>query len=184
MRDAAAIAAVHSASWRAAYADLLPQAYLDTLHPSRLTRLWSRRLRARSRGIDRRLQPVICVAVVEDRVLGFSEVGPARRRDLHGFSGEIFYLYVHPTAFRQGIGRALYWHGLALLEARRFLWVVVRVLQGNLPARRFYERMGLRLDGHVEADRSFDPPVRVVRFAGALNPVFDFEALGRRRGSS
>ena len=53
------------------------------------------------------------------------------------------------------------------------MWVLAR----NEGARRFYEREGLRLDGESRWD-SFGPrSVPVVRYAKALNPIVDFEAL-------
>ncbi|MEV0378402.1 GNAT family N-acetyltransferase [Nonomuraea sp. NPDC050643] len=56
-------------------------------------------------------------------------------------------LVVHPSALRQGIGRALVKEVMARAAGRR---VVVSTGRDNAPARRLYERLGFVAAGEVE----------------------------------
>ena len=72
--DAAAIAAVHVASWRAAYVGLLPDIVLDGLSVAQRARHW-RHVLAPDSG-DR-----VVVAESDGQLLGFAQVGPATDAD-------------------------------------------------------------------------------------------------------
>ncbi|MFE7546875.1 GNAT family N-acetyltransferase [Streptomyces gardneri] len=64
--DAAALAGVHVRSWQAAYRDLLPGPYLDSLDPEERAALWRDRLTATDR-------PTVLLATEADgRVVAFS----------------------------------------------------------------------------------------------------------------
>ncbi|HYU16362.1 MAG TPA: GNAT family N-acetyltransferase, partial [Candidatus Acidoferrum sp.] len=131
----------------------------------------------RGRGDD-----LVLVAELGGDVVGFSLSRPCRDDpDLAGFAGEIQMLYVHPSAQRRRLGRALFERARAELSARRLFWLVVWVVEENHAARAFYRRVGLRPDGGRRTDHLAGEPVAVIRYAGPLNPVVDFEALVRPR---
>jgi GNAT superfamily N-acetyltransferase len=138
--DAAAIARVHVQSWREAYHALIPQPYLDQLSLSAHERQWRRGFADGGWAF---------VAEWERRVVGFGSGGLSRgRRDI---SGELYVLYVLDACHRRGVGRALFdacHYELARCGHRGLL---ARVLAGNEPARRFYERLGgeLAAEGSV-----------------------------------
>ena len=73
---------------------------------------------------------------------------------LHG--GMVEHLYVRPDLLRRGIGSALLQRAKERLPSGFRLWV----FQENVPARRFYERHGLRLieesDGSRNEERTPD----------------------------
>lgn len=79
-------------------------------------------------------------------------------------AGEVYAIYIEPTALRRGHGRRLLAHAMADLAARGFDPIVVWVLDANVSARRFYEAAGLRADGS-RATIDFDgAPVDEVRY--------------------
>jgi GNAT superfamily N-acetyltransferase len=144
--DAAAIADVHVRSWQSAYRGLLPENFLD-------------QLRAEDRAAGYELgsleprAPKSLIAMLGERVAGFTTIGPSRDADAAS-AGELRALYVDPDYWRGGVGRAL------LLEARRRLReagyheALLWVLDGNTIAERFYRADGWQPDG---ATREEDP---------------------------
>lgn len=149
--DAEAIADVHVASWRAAYAALLPPAVLDGLSVAQRARHWRRVL---SPGSPDR------VVVAEDagRVVGFAHVGPAHDADVGPGTGQLHTIYLVPDQWGAGTGRLVHDAGLARLgdagSDRAVLWM----LSTNARAAAFYERRGWVRDGRI----------RVQQFGGAV----------------
>ncbi len=134
--DAVVIAAVHAASWRSAYAGILPDEYLAGLSVPRLAAGYDRMIRA---GQNLLVAARTNVAKGEGpRVVGFAAGAPVQG----GLAeAEISLLYVLDDWRDQGIGRRLMRSlgvGLASQGARSaFLWV----LRDN-PNRWFYRRLG------------------------------------------
>ena len=116
-RDVAAAAAVASASYRAAFAAILPEDALARRTPDSFVPRFSAALG--------RLR----VAEVDGRVVGFALAT----------GGHLDMLFIDPAAQGTGAGRAL----LAEAEARGV--VSLECFRANLAARRFYERAGWRL---------------------------------------
>lgn len=176
--DARAIAQIHVTGWQTAYHDLLPARYLASLDAAEAGPRWLQRVQTQAR-----LRPPACdLWVIEEQgaVAGFMLLGPCRDGDdMAGFAGEVLMLYVHPKRLGAGLGGKLLAHAFDLLAERGYYWVVVWVLEGNRRAQQFYQRMGLRRDGARRWDLFDGRRVPVVRFARALNPVLDFDALLR-----
>lgn len=171
--DALAIARVHVASWRATYAGMLPERYLHALDDVALGERWRRRMLADRRGD---------LLVVDDgcgETAGFAQVGACRDPALAGFAGEVHMLYVRPDRVGCGLGSVLWRGALAELAGRGYRWVVVHVVARNESARAFYRHMGLRPDGGRRRDVFDGVAVDVVRYAGVLAPVVDFDGLLR-----
>lgn len=125
--DARAIAEVQIETWRATYREVFPQSVLDSLDIEAREQMW-RRAPA---------NPDTCVFVAEGhgRVVGFAAVGPARGSE---GDGELYSIYVLPSEWDTGTGRALMEAAVEWLAARyaeAILWVAAR----NPRARRFYE---------------------------------------------
>jgi GNAT superfamily N-acetyltransferase len=134
--DAEAVARVQVESWRAAYSHVLPVDGLAALS-----------IEARAR-MHRRFPPI--VAEVDDEIVGFVSVGPARDDDAEG---ELFAIYVHPEHWGSGVGRELIAAGEEQLRELGHLHAVLWVLEDNPRARRFYEAAGWSVDG---AERPID----------------------------
>jgi GNAT superfamily N-acetyltransferase len=139
--DAAGIAAVHVASWQAAYRGLLPHGYLDTLSVADRRQRWTRILADPDPRID------TLVAIRAGRVAGFAGVGP-RRREKPGYGdGELYAIYLQPDCWGHGIGFHLHRAALDRLCELGFTTATVWVLGGNQRAVRFYRRNGWRDNG-------------------------------------
>ena len=128
--DAAAIAEVHVAAWRSAYANLLPAVFL--------ARMSTVRHAAQAHAAILAGHGVLVAEQGRD-VVGFCTMG--RPRTLGVADGEIETLYVLDDHRDQGHGRALL-HAAATSLADQgcgslFLWVLA-----DNPSRFFYERLG------------------------------------------
>lgn len=151
LRDAAAIAAVHVASWRETYPGLMPDAMLSGLSVSDRTERWAHILvHALAHG-----DVSVFVAERDGDLVGFASGGGQREQDFFaaGFTGEISAIYVLGNAQGRGVGRSLMAAvALALHDQGRqggSLWV----LRENQPARRFYEHLGGEVIGEREDPR-------------------------------
>jgi GNAT superfamily N-acetyltransferase len=174
--DADELARVHLASWRWVYRNLLPASYLSSLRKRELAARWWRRLSAGE------IDEAIRILEIDGRVGGFVTFG-AQQDDPTwlGYSGEVFMLYLEPQLTGIGLGRLLLRRAFDELSRCRCHWVVVWVLARNQLARGFYEAEGMRLDGTRRWDPFGDRTVPVVRYAKAINPVFDFAELTGRK---
>jgi ribosomal protein S18 acetylase RimI-like enzyme len=146
MADVPAIAAVHLASWRAAYTDITPPGFMDTVTiESRLVR-WEG---AFTGPVSRTTETTI--AVDGAGVLGICSFGP-RRAPKSDVVGEIYSLHVGPASWRQGLGLMLLDDAVARLAARGFASAVLWVLRDNGSARAFYEARDWSLTGEERLD--------------------------------
>jgi GNAT superfamily N-acetyltransferase len=156
--DAAAIGAVHVATWRSTYAGVLPDAYLASLSSVRHAAGYEQAI------TDRRDCHAVFVAVASGpdappgcrdgggAVVGFASGGRARRAGLG--QGEIETLYVLDDYRDRGVGRRLMRAMAAHLAAVGCRSAMLWVLEAN-PTRWFY----LRLGGRAAARET-------IRFAG------------------
>lgn len=133
--DAPAIARIHVETWRSAYQGIIASEHLDALSIEQRTRGWEKNL-----GENR---DAVLIAEQAGKVVGWVSFGPCRDEgETH--QAEIYAVYIDAAVQRSGIGRAL------MAEAERRLAVTVGtatrfslwVLARNIPARRFYERLG------------------------------------------
>jgi ribosomal protein S18 acetylase RimI-like enzyme len=137
--DAAAIVAVRLASWRATYGPHLPAHAWGEFDPAARTARLAQSIGAGSTRV--------LVASREDAIAGYTFSGAARDDDLPDGTGEIYAIYVHPSSWSTGTGRALV---TATLTELGQLPVVLWVLEVNARAQRFYERAGFVPDGAVK----------------------------------
>ena len=131
--DAEAIARVQVETWRAAYAHAVPAGTLAKASVDDRVRLW--------RGWLGRpgAASTTFVAEADGEVVGFANVGPAA--DDPGL-GELYSIYVLPSAWGTGAAAALIERGEEALRDQGFTAAVLNVLADNPRARRFYERQG------------------------------------------
>jgi len=135
LADAAAIAAVHQASWRTTYAGILPLAVIAREAGRKSEKTWRRRLAAERPG---------GATWIAERgahgIVGFASCGDARA-PMQGLDAEIYALYVLQAHQQRGVGRELV-RACARHFVRQglfgfYLWV----LKANR-ARLFYEALG------------------------------------------
>ncbi|MER5179331.1 GNAT family N-acetyltransferase [Streptomyces sp. NPDC002896] len=130
--DADRIAELHTASWRSAYAGLMPAEYLEG--PLREEHLAKWRQRTAAPTAHRRL----LLAEEEDELLGFIHLDTAVDSRVH-----VDNLHARPGHVGTGIGHRLLRRGFAWAAAEHpGRDVYLEVLRGNDRAIAFYERQG------------------------------------------
>lgn len=135
LTDASGIAAVHVATWRSAYANVLPDDYLASLSIRRLAQQYEHGIR-----LGMGLHVASCYGEPgAPPVLGFSSSSRCRENSLG--EGEVETLYVLDDYRERGLGgrllRASAKH-LALLGCRSaYAWVL-----SENPSRFFYQHLG------------------------------------------
>lgn len=147
-------------SWQTGYHGLLPQPFLDGLHPSQRVPRWTML-------IQQAEWPCRGTLVAEDagEVVGFASLCPTRDDDHDSVAvGEIASIYVLPSAWRRGVGRRLMTAATLELRAADFASATLWVLEGNVHAIRFYERLGWRPDGAVKDDVIGGIAIRELRY--------------------
>jgi ribosomal protein S18 acetylase RimI-like enzyme len=156
--DAQGIAAVHVATWRDAYAGLLPDEMLAGLDVGEWAGRWRDRLAAAAEDM------ITLVFEAEGRLRGFVSGGPTRE-EFPG--GEVYAIYLDPGWQGRGAGRSLLAAATRLLADAGFTDASLRVLAGNRPARGFLRVPGLALRRHRDA---LDASGRQQRSRGPLHP--------------
>jgi len=104
-------------------------------------------------GVER---PDDYVAVVDDEVVGFANVGPWRTDPADLSSGELWAMYVHPDYWDVGAGYALMRATMAHFARKGFAQAYLWVLDANNRARRFYERQGWVADDVLKEEQVQD----------------------------
>lgn len=139
--DAPELARVQVAALQAAYRGSLPGAQLSGMSPEP----WMAPL---ARLLEEPESTTLRVWVLEraGRVLGFAAAGRPEPPEGDG-AGELFALYLHPTAWNRGFGRALLALAVDHLDACGHPSALLWVLERNTRARRFYEALGWTPDG-------------------------------------
>ena len=132
--DATGIAQVHVKSWIETYKGLVPDDYLATLSVAEKSKIWKELLS----------QPApnsrTFVATLDNQIVGFVSGGEAREKT-HGFTGELYAIYLLKEQQGKGIGKALFQTLTDYLKklgiTSMFLWV----LRDNKTVA-FYKAMG------------------------------------------
>jgi len=140
--DADAIGRLQVETWTVAYAGLLPQETIEAFDASARQAMWHE-------GLSRAPRPgsATFVALVEEEVVGFATVGASYSED---GTGELYAIYVHPSSWGNGAGRALIERAEASLRESGFPSALLWVLEGNERAERFYRAAGWERDGEKE----------------------------------
>lgn len=159
--DAFGIAQVHVRSWQAAYKELLPADYLDSL------RAEERASRYDFSAADP-MAPFTLVAVGGGLVRGFATVGASPDSPTLK-TGELMALYVDPDLWRTGIGRVLIDRARFELRRRDFADAVLWVLDGNARAEAFYEHDGWSRSGIRRRQRVWGIEVDEVAYTRRLD---------------
>ena len=165
--DADAIAAIQLTAWRTAYAGIMPAAFLAEQNVADRAERW----RGRIGGAADPGSPTFVISDASD-IRGFVHTGPIRDADLERRGrAELYTIYVHPTAWRRGLGSRLLQTVDDFWRPRRIGELVLWVFEANRPARAFYERKGWRHDGSTQVDDFGSAQAVEVRYRRALQPA-------------
>jgi ribosomal protein S18 acetylase RimI-like enzyme len=150
--DAAAIAALHLASWQDACRGVLEDGFLDLEAPSAMVAHWEGTLALRP------LPGIVLIAMLGGDAVGFCAAWR------HGRIAHVDNLHVRPGLRGAGIGRALLAEAAQRLQARGCAEADLRVFAGNADALRFYRTLGASV-GPPEPGTTFGQPVTERRCA-------------------
>jgi GNAT superfamily N-acetyltransferase len=145
--DAAAIAAVRIESWHASYRGMIPDAYLEGMKLEDSTAHWNTILTAGKDNI------AVYVAECDDQIIGFASAMILPEAKL-GCDAELTAIYLQPALQRSGIGVRMVQKLARFCLANNAQGMLVWVISGNQPARRFYEKLGASL--LLEQDFNWD----------------------------
>jgi GNAT superfamily N-acetyltransferase len=155
--DAPAIAQAHVDSWQGAYPGLIPERFLDRISLEGRERQWRDTL---SGGSGR---PLVLVAEWSGDLAGFSTVTiPSRDDDEPDDVAEIPAIYVRPSAWGTGVGRALMEASVAAMRGAGCREAILWAVAGNDRAAAFYVRQGWRDDGGRRPSQYFPDATEVV----------------------
>lgn len=146
IHDADVMAKVKVDTWRSAYRDIVPSAYLESLSYEQTAEGWRR-------GILQSRSPDVAAYVAEEtdrQVVGIAMCGPAEGVGRPGV-GQVYVMYVLPQFQRRGVGRGLMQACGRHLVERGMESLVVWVLKEN-PYRGFYQGLGGVLAGEKQEE--------------------------------
>lgn len=137
--DPYAVSRVYEQSWKSAYRGIVPQSYLDAIPAGRWASLVAIEGWHNLVALDGEAVVGVC-CFSRSRFAGYADWG------------EIISLYLLPAFTGAGLGRRLMERALAELRSQGYSRVFLWVLEENLPARRFYEKVGFVSNGVEQWD--------------------------------
>ncbi len=136
--DCRAIAHIHVDAWRAAYVGILSDEFLAALSVDQRETMWRE---AVTRG-----SPAVLVAKVAGVVTGWVAFGSPRDDGAPKDRGEIWAIYVAPTAWSLGVGRRLLLEAMQSMTQNGKREASLWVMRDNRRAVRFYSHVGMTED--------------------------------------
>jgi len=153
--DAPACAEIHCLGWEAAYAGLIPAETIARKNAARPA-AWPEYLA--SGRYD------YYVPVLEGRVVGFLSLrSPEEHENLPDNYYEVGGIYLHPSVYRQGIGRRLMAFAEEQARVKGKTAMMLWVFEDNAPSRRFYEACGYHPDGKTDINE-YGRPLVTMRY--------------------
>jgi GNAT superfamily N-acetyltransferase len=140
IEDAERLGALHVASWREAYAGILPDEILSALSVEDRVAMWSMIIGEAPEVAG----SAVWVAEEDGGLAGLGSCGLQRDRGLReqGFDAEIFAIYILKSHQGLGLGRGLMAVMASFLLDRGHRTAALWVLRENAAARAFYEHLG------------------------------------------
>ena len=140
--DAHQIAELHVATWREAYAHLLPDGFFTEEHCQNRRQMWTHILR------NPREEWSVRIAESRGQIIGFAFAGPSFGQEGQALprDRQLFSLYVAAAFHGTGTGQALL--DATTGDGPAMLWVA----RDNPRAVAFYRRNGFDFDGTEQAD--------------------------------
>lgn len=157
--DTPAIARIINASWRAAYAGIVPQDALDALSDEK-------KQAQLAIGLERSPEMSYYVLEADGVPVGAASLHPTRDEDLPE-AGEFSFFYVLPACWRGGYGTLLLKHIEREAKTRGYPILCCWTLEENARAIAFYEKNGFRRDG-ARQTVTIGKPLEVIRFEKQL----------------
>lgn len=140
--DAKILGQIHSESWKVAYKGVVPDEVLNNITAEKRQKYFEKAL---TEGWEED-----AIIFKDNKAVGLICIGKCRDEDKEEFWGEIWGIYLLPEYWNMGIGFELINWGLNELKRRNYKKIALWVLEGNLNARNFYEKMGFKHDGTIK----------------------------------
>lgn len=141
--DTKVLGDIHSKSWKIAYKDIVPDEVLNNITSEK-------RKISFEKTLSEALEENILIFEEKEKAAGFMYIGKCRDEDKDDFCGEIVAMYLLAQYWNQGIGTKLITHSINELKNRNYKQIALWVLEDNINARRFYEKMGFHHDDTVK----------------------------------
>lgn len=153
-----AVSRVYEKSWKYAYRGIIPQDYLDSIPEGR----WAANL-------DRPgLHTLLCVDGGE--IVGTSSFCRSRWEQYDGW-GEVVSIYLLPAYMGKGLGKLLMERTVSELRELGYRNIFLWVLEENIRARTFYERLGFRQTDDILTDSIGGRTLHEIRYARIQIPA-------------
>lgn len=150
--DTPQIGYVHCTCWLETYTGQINSEYLASLSPENSTEKF--------RQADFKN---VLVLTADDKIVGFSVMGPTRDEDLPASYADIHAIYILRQYQKLGQGKKLLTAAIDRLRQEGFDGISVWVLSTNTAAIAFYEKNGFLHDG-TEQEIAYVTPVRLKRY--------------------
>jgi ribosomal protein S18 acetylase RimI-like enzyme len=134
IEDARPIAEIHVATWKVAYAGIVPDDFLAGLSVEKRESYWREQIPLGHQKI--------VVAKLDASVVGWIAYGASRDDDAGSGAAEIWAIYVSPEFWSGGVGRNLWLHSQSHLVTEGYRSVSLWVLAANSRAINFYRKAG------------------------------------------
>jgi GNAT superfamily N-acetyltransferase len=144
--DAESLSDAYAASWQEAYSGIIPAVQLKRMIARRGAAWWFDAAQRRRN---------ILVLDAGAKISGYATFGPARmdtRMDGRTDAGEIQELYLVPEYQGIGLGGRLFKAACSALRRQSYKRALIRSLEENDRAVRFYEERGGKLVGKIEEE--------------------------------
>ncbi len=136
LRDAKAIAQIHTTAAQAAYKGVIPDEQLKSFSVEKRQAYW--------REAIEYCEPQVQVAVEDDKIVGFVGFDRSRDEKSRPTTGEIWAIYAAPTHWDKGVGLALWDAARDGLAEEGCTTVTAWVPLRNERALRFHEMAGFK----------------------------------------
>ena len=140
--DYPAIAKISVVVWQHAYRGMIDENFLNNIS-------WEQRLEGRLKWVSDQNKYSI-VAVCNGKIIGFCDFGVAIHPQYS--KGEIYTLYILPDYQGRGVGTMLMERAMLCLEKEGLTPYIVIVLEKNIPAQTFYEKLGFSFIDDILSD--------------------------------
>ncbi len=134
--DLSDVANINVLAWKYAYKDILSPHFLENISLKEKVRNWQN-------GFEKYSDLIRLVMILDDKVIGYAIGAQNRHLDLVPNSeSELYAIYLNPHFIDRGHGRELFKHFSKVIKDNSFKSMCVWVLEQNMKARGFYEKMG------------------------------------------
>ena len=140
-KDAERLAQIHVCSWKEAYRGIIADEVIAGFASENRSEIFSQAIA--------RNEETYYLFKINGKSAGFASIYKSHEENVPADLGEIYAIYFHPDFW----GTAITQYGLDFcidrLKAMGFTRIAIWVLEGNLRARKFYEKNGFSFDGNA-----------------------------------